>query len=64
MNKELLNQEKEALAEFIRNECVKIALESYEEASIRGMCREGAWEYAVDSMRNLKIKELLKELKA
>ena len=59
MKKELLKEEKEALAEFIRNECVKNALEAYEEASIRGLCHEGAWEYAIDSMRNLKIKDLI-----
>ncbi len=60
MKKELLKEEKEALAEFVRNECVKNALEAYEEASIRGLCHEGAWEYAIDSTRNLKSEELVK----
>ncbi len=61
MKKELLKEEKEALAEFVRNECVKTALEAYKEASIRGLCHEGAWEYAIDSTRNLKTEELVKK---
>jgi hypothetical protein len=61
MKKELLKEEQQTLAEFIRNECVKTALEAYEEASIRGLCHEGAWEYAIDSMRNLKVEDILKK---
>jgi len=61
MKKNLTKEEQQALAEFIRNECVRTALEAYEEASIRGLCHEGAWEYAVDSIRNLKTEELVKK---
>ncbi len=63
MNENLSNEEKQNFAELVKQACVKTALDAYEEASIKGLCHEGAWEYAIDAMRNLKIEELLKNLK-
>lgn len=41
------------IAERTRRACLNAALRAYEEAKLRGMCGEGAWEYAMDAIRNL-----------
>lgn len=50
------------LAETIRNACLQTALEAYEDARIRGLCQEGAWECAVSALRGLKLEPLLAQL--
>jgi hypothetical protein len=47
------------LAETIRAACITTALEGYEDASIHGLCHEGAWECAIDAMRVLDLQALL-----
>lgn len=47
------------LAEAVRAACLTAALESYEDASIRGLCHEGAWECAVGAIRTLDLRRLL-----
>ncbi len=51
------------VAEVVRAACVTAAQESYEEASIRGLCHEGAWEYAMDVVRTLDVRSLLARLR-
>lgn len=43
------------IAEAVRRACVEAALEAYEDAQIRGLCREGAWEVAVEAVRSLDV---------
>jgi hypothetical protein len=43
------------LAQAVRDACVRAALESYEQAGLSGLCAEGRWEVAVDSMRSLEV---------
>jgi hypothetical protein len=43
------------LAEQIRGALVRAALMAYEDAALRGLCCEGAWEVAVDAMRDLDL---------
>jgi hypothetical protein len=50
------------IAEAVRTACIAAALDSYEDASIRGLCHEGAWECAVGAMRTLDLKALLAHL--
>jgi hypothetical protein len=50
------------VAEAIREACITAALEGYEDASMRGLCHEGAWERAIDAMRALNLKGLLARL--
>lgn len=50
------------VAEVVRAACVRAAHESYEEASMRGLCHEGAWEYALDMVRTLDVRLLLRQL--
>jgi hypothetical protein len=40
------------IAEAVRQACVDAALEAYEDAQIRGLCREGAWEVAIEAVRS------------
>jgi hypothetical protein len=46
------------IAAAVRQACVLAALEGYERAQIAGLCREGAWEAAVDAMRMLDLTRL------
>jgi hypothetical protein len=52
----------EKLGEDLRNLFIKTAVEKYEDASISGLCAEGAWEAAIDAVRNLDLKKILIEM--
>jgi hypothetical protein len=52
-------QEKMELAERIRKECIKAAREGFRDASMSGLCREGAMEAAISAMQNLNLDKLL-----
>jgi hypothetical protein len=43
------------LAERVRAALVQAALSAYEDASMRGLCGEGAWEAALAAMRTLDL---------
>lgn len=45
--------EQRALAEAVRDACIEAALAGYEDASISGLCGEGALEVAISAMRRL-----------
>lgn len=47
------------LAEAVREACLRTALDAYEQAGIAGLCAEGRWEMAVDSVRSLNIDAVL-----
>ena len=47
------------LAEVVRDACVRAALDGYEQAGMSGLCAEGRWEMAVDSMRSLDLAAVL-----
>ena len=42
----------------VRSAFVLAALDGYERAQITGLCREGAWEAAIDAMRMLALTRL------
>lgn len=46
-------------AERIRAALIQAALRGYEEASLSGLCCEGAWEAAVSAMRQLDLQAAL-----
>ena len=52
------------VAEAVRAACLVAAQESYEEASMRGLCHEGAWEYAMGVVRTLDLRSVLTQLMA
>jgi hypothetical protein len=59
MNEHDVDQDHLRIAEVVRAACVAAALESYEEASMRGLCHEGAWECAIGAIRTLNLRRLL-----
>jgi hypothetical protein len=50
------------IGEAVRRACVEAALAGYEAASISGLCREGAFEAALSSMRRLDVEALAQEV--
>ncbi len=48
------------LVESVHSACLQKVQTAYEQASISGLCGEGAWECAVSAMRHLDIDALLK----
>ena len=49
------------VAEAVRRACIEEALHSYEDARVRGLCAEGAWEAAVGAMRSLDAEQIADE---
>ena len=47
------------LAEAVRAACLKVAIDAYEDAGVRGLCQEGRWEVAVEAIRSLDVSELI-----
>ncbi|HMM55104.1 MAG TPA: acetyltransferase [Candidatus Desulfobacillus sp.] len=52
------------IGEAVRHACVEAALEAYEDAQIRGLCHEGAWEVAVGAMRSLDLSAVITSAEA
>lgn len=48
------------LAQLVKDACIKAALAGYEEASISGLCHEGAWEAAVAAIQRLDLDEVIR----
>jgi len=49
--------EQQRLAERVRAALIHAALDAYQDAAIRGLCAEGAWEVAVAAMRGLDLRQ-------
>lgn len=47
------------LAEAVRATCIRAALAGYEDAGLSGLCHEGAWERAIDAIRELKLEAII-----
>ncbi len=52
------------LAEAVRQACLEAVLHAYEDAAIRGLCAEGAWECAVGALRSLDVEEVIEQARA
>ena len=50
------------MAEAVRQACIAAALQAYDDAGVSGLCDEGRWEYAVDAMRGLPLRQLIEAL--
>jgi hypothetical protein len=55
------SSDKNQLAEAIRTACLQAGLDAYEDASIRGLCHEGAWECAVGAIQSLDVEDILQK---
>lgn len=58
MNKDL------ELANYISEACIRAAREGFTNASIQGLCQEGAMEAAISAMQSLDLSELIERFKA
>jgi len=54
--------EQQQLAETIRAACIQAALAGYQDASMSGLCHEGAWECAIDAIRSLDLNAILAQM--
>jgi hypothetical protein len=54
-----VSRDPETIAEQVRQEVVRAALSAYEDAAMRGLCCEGAWEVAVAAMRRVDLTRVL-----
>jgi hypothetical protein len=55
-------EERRKVAEAVRAACLQAALSGYEDASMNGLCHEGAWEVAVDAIRSLNVEAIVRRL--
>lgn len=51
--------ERKRIAEAVRRACRQAALEAYEDAKMRGLCHEGAWECAVGAIERLQVTPII-----
>ena len=51
------------IAEKIRDACIKAAREGFMDASMSGLCTEGAMEASISAMQSLQIESLIEEIK-
>jgi len=54
-----VNADQRDLAERVRAAVLGAALAAYEDAGVRGLCAEGAWEIAVGAMRTLDLSRVV-----
>ncbi|MCH2451383.1 MAG: acetyltransferase [Gracilimonas sp.] len=58
------NSEQLKIAEQIRNACIKAAKEGFLDASMSGLCREGAMEAAISAIESLDVEQLVEKQKS
>lgn len=61
MKIDIQNETELELADSVRQACVKVARDGFQDASMSGLCKEGALEAAISAMQNLDVEELLKK---
>jgi hypothetical protein len=54
-----MDTDPQRVAEQVRTALIRTALTAYEDAAIRGLCCEGAWEVAVTAMRELDLSRVI-----
>jgi hypothetical protein len=62
MDEKIKNDELMLIAGKIRDECINTALEAFATATGDGVCCTGAWECAIDAIRNLDAQEIINRL--
>lgn len=64
MSKFKENNIPEIIAERVRNACVNAAKEGFRDASISGLCQDGAMEAAVSAIQTLDLDKIVEEIKS
>lgn len=49
----MTDESRPGVAEALKRACIATALAAYEDAKMRGLCHEGAWECAIEALRSL-----------
>ncbi len=49
------------LAKKVRNACIDAAREGFRDASLSGLCAEGAMEAAISAMENLDLDQIIEK---
>jgi hypothetical protein len=57
----MTNEEQYRLADKVKEACVQAAKEGFQDASMSGLCTEGAIEAAVSAIQKLDIQKILDE---
>ncbi len=47
------------VAQAVRAACLRAALDGYERAGLSGLCGEGRWELALDSIQTLDLRAVV-----
>ena len=50
------------IAEAVRGEALRAAVEAYQHAKMSGLCQEGAWDLALDAIKHLDLDSILDRL--
>jgi hypothetical protein len=50
-----------ALAKAIQNRCIKEAQMGFRDASVRGLCSEGAMEAAISAMQMMDVEKIVRD---
>lgn len=61
MNDETEAKIKKEVAEKVRKACIKAARDGFQEASMSGLCTEGAAEAAISAIQKLDLDDLLND---
>lgn len=61
MNADTEAKIKKEVAEKVHKICIQVAREGFREASMSGLCTEGAAEAAISAMQNLNLNDILNE---
>jgi hypothetical protein len=56
---DMVAPDQRTIAEQVRLALVRTAVAAYEDASLQGLCAEGAWEAAVAAMRQVDLLPIL-----
>lgn len=60
MDEQAVDPEKKRFAETVREVCLREAKEAYEDARMRGLCEEGAWECALGAIEAFDVDDLVR----
>jgi hypothetical protein len=57
----MTNQTQVQIAQKVKDACIQAAKEGFQDASMSGLCNEGAMEAAVSAIQRLDLKTIIKE---
>lgn len=60
-NKEEISSDERELAREVRDACIEAAREGFRDASMSGLCTEGAMEAAISAIENLDVEKIIQK---